>query len=212
MKQLTRIFLSSILAGGVITLGCAANLMSSNKIAGSLFFTIGLFFICSFNWHLFTGRLPYSVTKSDWLSLPLIWVGNCIGSTLFGLLISFAKDSSGVVDIAKSLVETKMNTNLLEIFASAICCNFLIYLAVEGYKTCDTDLGKHLSLIFGVSVFVLCGFEHCIADVGYAVVAKEPEMVLVVLVATAGNLVGGRLIAGIHNLVKYRRIVTTKSI
>ena len=210
MKQFFRIFLSSILAGGVITLGCAANLMSGNKIAGSLFFTIGLFFICSFSWHLFTGRLPYSVTKSDWMSLPLIWVGNCIGSILFGLLISYAKDSSGVVDTAKSLVENKMNTNLLEVFASAICCNFLIYLAVEGYRIRDTDLGKHLSLIFGVSVFVLCGFEHCIADIGYAAIAKEPKMILVVLVATAGNLVGGRLIAGVHNLVKYRHIITTK--
>ena len=215
MKQLFKDFITSILAGCVITLGCAANLMSGNKIAGSLFFVIGLFFICSFSWNLFTGKLPYAKKLKDWLKLPLIWIGNVVGSILIGLLISYAKESVGIKDSALQLVESKLNLSLFEIFLSAMCCNILIYLAVEGFKGSTADLGKYLSLIFGVSVFVLCGFEHCIADVGYVFIARYPLPCLkFIFVATAGNLVGGRIFSFFHriSMISISKITLTQDL
>lgn len=201
MKQFSKIFLSSVLAGVVITFGCAANLMSDNKIAGSVFFVIGLFFICTFNWNLFTGKLPYAKKLKDWLNLLLIWIGNVTGSILTGLLISHSKESVRIQDIAFQLVDAKANLDLLEIFLSAVCCNILIYLAVEGFRGSTVELGKYLSLVFGVSVFVLCGFEHCIADVGYAAIARcDFSYFKLIAVASVGNLVGGRIFSYLHDL------------
>lgn len=219
MKQLFKDFVASVLAGSVITIGCAANLMSGNKIAGSLFFVIGLFFICTFSWNLFTGKLPYASKLKDWLKLSLIWFGNVVGAILTGLLISYAKSSAGIQDTASQLVEAKINLNLLEVFLSAICCNILIYLAVDGFRGSTSELGKYFSLIFGVSVFVLCGFEHCIADVGYVAIARYNfSCFKLILVASLGNLVGGRAFSYLHkisitkvslstNLVKFNGVI-----
>ena len=49
----------------------------------------------------------------------------------------------------------------------AIFCNVLIYIAVEGYRSIENSLGRYLAVFFGVTVFVVCGFEHCVANMYY---------------------------------------------
>ena len=48
-------------------------------------------------------------------------------------------------------------------------------------------------LFMGVAAFILCGFEHCIADMFYFSIAKmwSREAFLCILVITLGNSLGG---------------------
>ena len=66
-------------------------------------------------------------------------------------------------------------------------------MAVQGYKNNPHELGKYLSILFGVTVFILCGFEHCVANMFYFSVAWvwSPKAVVYILIMTAGNAVGG---------------------
>ena len=52
-----KIFLSAILAGAVIAFGGTVFLSVENTVVGSLFFTIGLFVVCTRGLHLFTGKV-----------------------------------------------------------------------------------------------------------------------------------------------------------
>ena len=56
MEQL-RIYLSGIMAGLAIALGGTVYLSVENQIIGALFFTVGLFTVCTMNFHLYTGLL-----------------------------------------------------------------------------------------------------------------------------------------------------------
>ena len=63
-------------------LGGVAYLSLENRLAGALFFTVGLFTICTFGFHLFTGKVCYVFQKggTDPRHLPLIWLGNLAGT------------------------------------------------------------------------------------------------------------------------------------
>ena len=54
-----KLFVSSVLGGACIGLGGVAYLSLENRLAGELFFTVGLFTICTFGFHLFTGKVCY---------------------------------------------------------------------------------------------------------------------------------------------------------
>ena len=54
-----KIFLSAILAGAVIAFGGTVFLSVENTVVGSIFFTIGLFVVCTRGLHLFTGKVCY---------------------------------------------------------------------------------------------------------------------------------------------------------
>ena len=75
-----KIFLSAILAGAVIAFGGTVFLSVENTVVGSIFFTIGLFVVCTRGLHLFTGKVCY-VFDNDMAyakTLPVIWLGNLV--------------------------------------------------------------------------------------------------------------------------------------
>jgi formate/nitrite transporter FocA (FNT family) len=48
--------------------------------------------------------------------------------------------------------------------ARGFLCNFLVVMAYQ-MALCTRDFaGKVLSILFPVALFVLCGFEHCVAN------------------------------------------------
>ena len=55
MKEYWKVYLSGILAGFSIGLGCIVYLSIDDKIIGSALFTIGLFTICTMGLNLYTG-------------------------------------------------------------------------------------------------------------------------------------------------------------
>lgn len=199
-------FLLGILAGLSISIGCTAFLASGNKIVGALFFVIGLFMILNFNFNLFTGKVCYTLDNkpSYLLNLLIIWIGNFVGTLLTALLVKGTRLTS-LITASETLASTKLNDNILSVFLLAIMCNILIYLAVYGYKNFDNIIAKTLALIFGVSVFVLCGFEHCVADMFYFFLAGawSWKMIGYLMIITLGNCVGGLLIPTIIKLTKF---------
>ena len=195
--NMTKMFAYSILAGMFISIGGAAFLSIDSKIVGALFFTVGLFVICTFGLNLFTGKVCYAVKngKKSLPALAVIWIGNLIGTLCTAGLFHLTRIAS-ISEKAALMCQTKLNDSLLSVFILSIFCNMLIYIAVEGYKNNPHEIGKYLSLFFGVTVFIICGFEHCIANMFYISMAGmwSTESAVFIVVNTLGNAVGGLLI------------------
>lgn len=188
-------FLKSILAGISISMGGTVFLLCESKIVGALFFTVGLFCVCVFGFALFTGKVCYAFEngKDYALQLPLIWVGNLIGAVGTAFLERQTRLAPGLMEKASALCQAKLSQSLLSAFILAILCNVLIYVAVEGYRTIPHEIGKYLAIFFGVTVFVICGFEHCVANMYYFTIGRAwgGTAILYLLVMTAGNVLGG---------------------
>lgn len=191
-----KIFISSILAGLCIGFGGIAFLSIENKTVGALFFTVGLFCVCGFGLHLFTGKVCYTFNESlsYALTLPLIWLGNLAGTGIAAFAVRFSRISA-ISQRAASLCEVKLGDSLLSLFILGVLCNIFIYIGVDGYKNCPHETGKYLSLFFGVMVFILCGFEHCVADMFYFWLSGmwSLKAVLCLIIITLGNFAGGVL-------------------
>ena len=89
-----------------------------------------------------------------------------------------------------------MNGTYLSLFVLGILCNICIFIAVNGYAKNPHEVGKYLALFLGVSVFILCGTEHSVADMYYwsvsGVLYDQPgESLLRIGIISLGNVVGG---------------------
>lgn len=190
--------ISGILAGISISTGGTVFLLCDSKIAGAVFFSVGLFTVCVFGFSLFTGRVCYVFDhdRAYAVKLPLMWIGNLIGCLLTAGLEMQTRLAPQLIEKAGGIAQTKLSQGLLSAFILAVLCDILIYIAVEGYKSIPHEIGKYLAVFFGVTVFVICGFEHCVANMYYFTVGRawSAEAVLYLLVMTAGNAVGGVLI------------------
>ncbi len=194
---------AGFLAGFVISSGGAAYLALENVLAGALMFTVGLFAICSFGWNLFTGKVCYSIGKRPGYAafLAVVWLSNFAGAAAGGALLRLTRLEQAVAR-AQAIAEVKLDDSLLSVFVLALFCNVLIYIAVEGYRSIPHELGKYLAVFFGVNVFVVCGFEHCVANMFYFTVAGawSGEALLFLAVNTVGNACGGLLIPAVTQL------------
>ena len=191
-----KVFVSAILGGAAIGFGGTAFLSLDSKVLGALFFTVGLFVICTFGFHLFTGKVCYVFQKDrayGW-SIPVVWLGNVVGTGLVALLVRLSRIAP-IGEKAQAMCQVKLDDSLLSLFVLGILCNIFIYIGVEGFNTNPHEVGKYLALFFGVMVFILCGFEHCVADMFYFSVAGmwSGSAILRLVVITLGNAVGGVL-------------------
>lgn len=191
------IFLSSVLAGFSIGLGGAIFLSLDNRVVGAALFTVGLFTVCTMGFHLFTGKICYAFDNGVGyaLNLPLIWLGNLAGTGVIAVLLQMTRVGS-IADRASSLCATKLADGFASLFFLGLVCNVFIYIAVEGFRSNPHELGKYLSLLFGVMGFILLGTEHCVADMFYFWMAGawSARAFSCILVITLGNCVGGVLL------------------
>ncbi len=194
--MLKNAFFNSLLAGVFISIGGTVfvSLASTgHKIEGSIFFAIALLSICMLGFYLFTGKVGYMVedhSKNAILALLCGLGGNFLASTIFGVLLSYALPS--VQQFAQTMCESKLRLNPFGAFLLAFMCGILMYTAVHIYKLHKSIAG----IIFCVPVFILCGFEHSIADMFYFAVARafSFQYVLFILIVILGNALGGMLI------------------
>ena len=195
MKRL-KTFAYGVLAGICIAIGGTVFLATDNKVVGATFFTAGLFTICTFGFNLFTGKVCYVFERdaSYAIDLPIMWLGNLCGTWLTATLEGLTRQGPMLAEKAMKLAETKLADTPLSIFLLAFFCDILIFIAVDGYGKNPHEFGKYLSLFFGVIVFILCGFEHCVANMYYFAMAGvlfQGKTLLYVLIMTLGNAVGG---------------------
>lgn len=191
-------FILAVIAGFMIGVGGCFFLAIDNKVIGSLFFTLGLFTICSRGFNLFTGKVGYAIGKplSYINDLAVIWVGNLVGTGITALLMSVTRNGAAFAEKAAGMCTTKLNDGPLSIFVLAVFCNVLMYIAVDGFKTNSHEVGKYIGLFLCVAGFILAGFEHCIANMFYFSMAGvwSVHTVVWLIIMTAGNAVGGLLI------------------
>lgn len=191
MKKI-KVSVSAVLAGMCIAFGGTVFLSVENRVAGSALFTLGLFVVCTQGFNLFTGKACYVFDNNAEYAVELlfIWVGNLIGTGLVAGGIRLTR-IVGIAQRAAELCAVKTGDSLLSLFILGIICNIFIYIAVEGYKNNPHELGKYLALVFGVMGFILCGSEHCVADMFYFWLGGwSIKSVIALLVITAGNMCG----------------------
>lgn len=191
----TRIFISAVLAGICISIGGTVFLSMESKVIGAFLFTVGLFVICTNGLHLFTGKICYIFEngKEYLRTIPLIWLGNLVGTFCSAVVLCMTRIGGAITEKAASICQIKLNDSVGSILVLSFFCNILIYIAVDGFKNNPHEVGKYLALFFGVVVFILCGFEHCVANMFYISVAKawSAHAFYYLLIMTVGNGLGG---------------------
>ncbi len=113
------------------------------------------------------------------------------------LLVRATRLADSYAEAARSLCLGKNQDSYLSLFLLGVLCNVLIFIAVDGYKNNPHELGKYLSLFFGVSVFILSGSEHSVADMYYYAVSGEIlslDFLTRILTISLGNVIGGIII------------------
>lgn len=194
IKDIIIYLIKSILAGIMIAIGGTIYLSLDNKIIGSIFFSIGLFMICTRGLNLFTGKIGYIFENNLKYTLEVIitLIGNFIGTFTSAYILRYTRIYTSISIKAESICNIKLNDTLLSIFILSIFCGILMYLAVNGYKE-NKDSGKYLSIFLCVIVFILCGFEHSIANMYYFSIASlwSTKTFLYLFIMILGNTIGG---------------------
>ena len=195
MKENGRIFLKAAAAGIMIGIGGAVYLTLENKVIGAVLFGVGLYTIVLNGLFLYTGKVGDLISAKDKkayiLQLIFTWIGNLAGTALAAAAIS-ATRIGNLGRTAEVICKTKLADTPHSILILAVFCGILMYAAVDGFR----EKGNPLILFFCVTVFILCRFEHCIANMFYFSLAGAWSLraVIYLLLMTLGNSVGGILL------------------
>lgn len=183
-----------MLTGFAIGIGGTVYLSCDNKYIGSFLFGTGLFVILTFGFNLFTGKVGYAVENKPayLLDLIVIWLGNLAGTVIMGGMIICTRIAT-IHQKALDICETKLNDTYMSIFFLSFFCGMLMFIAADGFKKIDNTVGKLLAVFLPVMVFILSGYEHCIANMFYFTVGGvwSSTSMVYLLVMTVGNAAGG---------------------
>ncbi len=194
-------FRSALLAG--IAVGIAGwGYLAYKDIIGAVLFSFGLLTVVNYKLKLYTGTagfvpLRYDDGSSRWLKaigeLLFILFGNVMGCMLVALFARLSPLELGAS--AQAILEGRLAIGPVRAGLLAIGCGFIMTTVVTFARE-----GKPLVLLFGVPLFINCGFPHCLADAFYYMatpVAYTGEHLLEVLVLypclVAGNFIGCNL-------------------
>lgn len=186
-------FFSGICAGLMVGIGGCIYLSCENKVVGAVLFSVALLTICYLGMYLYTGKIGMfaeDVTVKNALLLPVGLIGNWVGATACGLLASYARPA--LIETAKKLCEAKLEISPLRVIVLGAFCGILMYSAVKPWVAKQSVFG----IFFCIPTFILCGFEHSIADIFYFAAGRvfEPGRVLFITLVVLGNTLGGMLV------------------
>ena len=156
MKDKITLINKSIGAALLIALGNFGLLKLGSPI-GPVIFAFGLLGVCYMGLNLFTGKCGFLISdKINPLDLLTILIANLIAGYLIGLAFSVT-DS----DVLKNAIAKVATWDIsLAFFIKSILCGIIMYIAVLMYRK-----GTPLGIIFGIPLFIFCGFQHCIANI-----------------------------------------------
>lgn len=223
------LFRKSIVGGFLISMGGTVYLSVDNKVLGAFLFSLGLITILVFGMKLFTGVSGHIRWNGKWHGAPcscgshkhehvkhareevvIILLGNLIGCKFLGMLLELANPS--LIEKADKVLSSRgsrllepltfqsITTNL----ALGLLCGILMFMAVDGYR--KEKVGSIIITIFSVVTFILCGFEHSIADAFYISMSSSTMILskyLFVFTVIIGNLLGGQLSAFMFRQVEH---------
>ena len=220
MKYL-KVLLYGIYAGLAIGLGSFVFTIVSTymgdttagKIFASALFSIGLILVCVLGLQLYTGKIGVvfddrEKLKENAINLPIMLVGNAIGAFALGILCHFIfMNLPEVASKIKAISEGKTASDT--VFLQGIFCGALVYIAVYFFKNLQNYGMKIVGIITAVTLFVYCGFQHCIANMFYFGMAFNwnINMLWNLLIVILTNSVGALLVRCIVHL---SALLTTK--
>ena len=192
--------LNAVLSGIMISVGGTVYLLCENKIIGSFLFSFGLFTIVQRGFALYTGKVGYIPENSPVYIIEVIvtLIGNAAGTAFAAIMLRQTKFSQALREKADICMTAKTGDTIVSQLILGAFCGMLMYLAVDNAKEC-TKRNADLSLVFGISIpvmiFIICGFNHSIADAFYMFMAGTfSQDMSYILTVAAGNAIGGMLI------------------
>ena len=185
------LFKSSIFAGFCIGIAGFGYLV--NPVIGMFLFCIGLIAVVQYKLKLYTGTAGFVKDEKDMEDLAWIFVGNffgCFIASILAMCSPFDLQSAANAILDKRLAAGWWNSGIL-----SIACGFLMTTAVT-FARKSKEFADWLPLLFGVPMFILCGFPHCIADTFYYLccsrvkILMEPDFAYLYLSIILGNFLG----------------------
>lgn len=189
---------SSIFAGiaigtagfGFLASGVQAEAYGS--LVGAVLFSFGLLTVVGYKLKLYTGTAGF-IRKNETGELFLILLGNIIGCFCASLLARVTPLE--IQNAAQNILEIRLRTGALRCGLLGIGCGFIMTTAVQFARQ-----KQYLPLLFGVPLFIVCGFTHCVADAFYYLCvplafwkAHALQILLVYVSIVIGNLIGCNL-------------------
>ena len=184
---------SGICAGLAVLIGCAVYLASGNKYVGAALFSVALLSICLLGFSLYTGKIGFIPEKHDKEAFRVLLsglLGNAIGAIGGGYALGYAIPA--LKTAAQELCSGKLaNQSFAQTLVRGIFCGILMYLAVRIFR----DNKNIAGILFCIPVFILSGFEHSIADIGYFAIdgRVSTEALGFVWTVILGNSLGSML-------------------
>ena len=183
-NSVSKTFVLAIFAGAFIALGalgssianCGVQPAAVSRLLSALIFPVGLIMVVVAGSELFTGNCLIIISVLDKKTSTLamiknlvtVWIGNFVGAMIIVILCTYGHVYS-LYDgqLAQSAVNTalaKVNLSFMDGFLKGILCNIMVCIAVWMTFAPKQISGKILAGYLPIIVFVLCGFEHCVAN------------------------------------------------
>jgi formate transporter len=170
------------------------------------------------------GLLPLPWIESDTDAKTIVsnwgWVflGNLIGSVVYGALLAIALTNfgatapAGVAAKIVAIAEAKTTgyealgyAGLITVFVKAILCNWMVCLAIVAAMTTSSTIGKIACAYMPVFIFFAQGFEHSVVNMFMIPTRMMMGAKITVgewwlwnqIPVTLGNLVGGGIFTGL---------------
>lgn len=255
---LAKMILLGMMAGAFIAFGGAASSVAAHgvadvglarSIAGAIF-PVGLMLVVFTGSELFTGNnlmimavIDKKITLLKMIrNLVVVYFANFIGALIIDVLVFFSGqfDFSGGGLGAYTIKVALAKTSIAPVTAviSGILCNILVCLAIVLAGTAKDSIGRIFGIFFPIAAFVVCGFEHCVANMFYipagmlaatntAYVQKAQELYGItaqqcsnlthfvgtesLLFVTIGNIIGGMLFVGVVLYMAHIKLGSKKS-
>ncbi len=217
--------LLGLLAGFFIGLGAVFSTLVTtdlalgfglNRLLGGLTFSLGLILVVVAGAELFTGncliiapwlskRVSGSALLRNW---GIVYVANFAGAAILLAIIFhggfWTLNGYGVGANALMIASSKTGLSFGQALSLGIMCNILVCLAVWLGLAARTVTGKILAIVFPITAFVACGFEHSIANMFFIplgmALANQAEVVQAAG-TTAAQLTGLTPLGLVQNLV-----------
>ena len=203
LKKSIKTLLDAFYAGVFIGIAGTVYLSCANSVTGAFLFGFGLLTIVCFSLKLFTGAIGYLAEQGKnslryCYDLLLIWSGNLAGCAAVGYAIRATRVFSGIENKVQNIVNIKMADSPSSLLILSIFCGILMFTAVDAFRNDKLpSVCRPAMVILCVMVFILSGFEHCIANMYYFSVADvwSGKTFLLILLMTLGNSIGGNFFA-----------------
>jgi formate/nitrite transporter len=235
--------LAGSILGAATSLAFTGALQTGVPLVGALIFPVGLCIIVLLGLDLVTGSfglLPLTLIESggDTRMMVTNWacvfIGNLLGSMIYGALLSIALTNFGatapagvgaqIIAIAQAKTtgyETLGAAGLVTVFVKAMLCNWMVCLAIVIAMTSTSTVGKIAAAWMPMLIFFGQGFEHSVVNMFViptgmmlgAKVSVAQWWLWNQIPVTLGNLVGGALFTGIALYVTHRpRAATARAV